>query len=206
MDQTIFIIMADHNMRTTTHDLLSPLSANIYAFSSAEAFLERYRHELGCLLLDVRLPGMSGLKCHKTILKRHYPLSVLYLSEEPDVATVVEAMKLGAYDFITTPFIHYQLYDKVHTLLEKNLQQSHLDKNRDSILEKYNSLTPREKEVLNFMVKGHANKKIATEMGISPNTVQLHKANIKQKMQVTGFNELLSLLFKFGIIEELELL
>ncbi|HRD35396.1 MAG TPA: response regulator [Rhodocyclaceae bacterium] len=190
-EQCIYIVDDDEALRDSLVWLLESSGYRAEAFASADAFLKMFSAELmGCLLLDVRMPGMSGLELFEELQRRHCALPVIFITGHGDVPMAVSALKKGAVDFIEKPFGDRDML----ALIEESLAGERLGRER-RLLEAMTSrrlagLTQREREVLDLIISGKLNKQIADVLGISIKTVEVHRARVMEKMEVSSLAEL----------------
>lgn len=190
-DQSIFIVDDDEALRDSLVWLLESSGYHVYAYESAEVFLDAYRCEMtGCLVLDVRMPGMSGLELFEELRRRHCTLPVIFITGHGDVPMAVAAVKRGAVDFIEKPFGDRDMLG----LIEESLARER-DSRRQRQLEaetarRLAELTQREREVLDLIIAGKLNKQIADLLGISIKTVEVHRARVMEKMGASSLAEL----------------
>ena len=160
-------------------------------FDSASAFLEGYdQDQPGCLLLDVRMPGMSGLELQKELNKRNHTLPIVFISAHGDIPMAVEAVRRGAVDFIQKPFDDQELLSTVKQALAASEQRFAEETERLEICRRTASLTARERQVMSQVVRGKANKVIASDLGVSQRTVEIHRARVMEKMQAASLAQL----------------
>jgi FixJ family two-component response regulator len=173
-------------------NLLESVGLHAELFDSAQAFMKFHPSEVpGCLILDVRLPGLSGLEFQNELLRRGVSLPIIFITGHGDIPMSVRAMKLGAVEFLTKPFRDQDLLEAVRVGLDRDRARRKDLKAVAALRERYETLTAREKEVIDFVVAGLANKQIAAKMGISNATAKVHRANIMRKMQAHSLAELL---------------
>ncbi len=188
---TIFIIDDDPDMCKSLSFLLESVQLPIEIYHSGAAYLEVHdsnRH--GCLLIDMRMPGMSGLQLIDQLNTRQNPLPVIIISAHGDIPLAVRAMKAGAVDFISKPFNEQLLVERIQELIEKD-RRRHTFTNQISLhTQRFETLTSREREVLEEVVRGKLNKQIAYALGISMKTVEQHRARLMAKMQADSLAEL----------------
>jgi RNA polymerase sigma factor (sigma-70 family) len=190
-DQSIFIVDDDEALRDSLVWLLESSGYQVCAYESAEVFLDAYRPEMtGCLVLDVRMPGMSGLELFEELRRRHCTLPVIFITGHGDVPMAVAAVKRGAVDFIEKPFGDRDMLG----LIEESLARER-DSRRQRQLEaetarRLAELTQREREVLDLIIAGKLNKQIADLLGISIKTVEVHRARVMEKMGASSLAEL----------------
>jgi FixJ family two-component response regulator len=195
---TVFIIDDDPDMCKSLKWLLESVQLNIELYHSGTAYLAVHdpnRH--GCLLIDLRMPGMSGLQLLEQLNARKNPIPVIIISAHGDIPLAVRAMKIGAVDFISKPFNEHLLVERVQELIVQDMQR-HPYTNQASIYAKrFESLTPREREVMDQIVMGKLNKQIAHALGISIKTVEQHRSRLMDKMQVNSLAELIKIYWFF---------
>lgn len=190
-EPTIFIIDDDPAMRESLSWLIETIGHPVKTFSSAQEFLDAYDPQNpGCMILDVRLPGMSGLQLQQKMQADNINLPVIIISGHGDVPMAVKAMQQGALVFLEKPFRDQELLDNIQNALEKDARNREKDAASASILSRLESLTPREKEVMCLMVTGDSSKEIAQHYGISVKTVDVHRARVMEKMQANSLPEL----------------
>lgn len=189
---TVYIVDDDEAVRDSLRWLLEANTYRVKSFSSAEAFLSEYReNQPGVLIVDVRMPGMSGLQLQEELLARNSLMPVVFITGHGDVPMAVNTMKKGAVDFLEKPFNETDLREIVSRMFEQanlNLQKFTAQRENDAMLAR---LTAREQQVLERIVAGRLNKQIADDLGISIKTVEAHRANIMEKLQVTTVADLM---------------
>jgi FixJ family two-component response regulator len=197
---TVFIIDDEKAMRESLKTLMETVGLNSKTYSSADKFLEDYDQKIhGCLVVDVRLPGMSGLELQAKLIQEGINLPVIVITGHGDVPMAVQAMKMGALNFIEKPFRDQVLLDNIQKAIDFDAKmRNEQTKNVESKI-KLESLTPREREIIELLVTGKPNKAIAFELGISQKTVDFHRANILKKMGVESVVGLVRLLGNAGI-------
>jgi two-component system, LuxR family, response regulator FixJ len=190
---TVSIIDDDVPMRTSLAWLLESAGRVVETYSSAEDFLATYDPEqVGCLVVDLRLPGMSGLALLQELVSRQSSLPMILLTGYGEASTAVQALKLGAFDFIEKPF-DTSLLDRVHRAVEYHELVFHLHQQREHERKRLKGLTSREREVMELVVDGLANKVIALELGVSEKTVEVHRSRVMHKLQVNSVADLVRL-------------
>jgi len=191
---TIFIVDDDEAVRDSLRWLLEANGYRVRSFSGAEEFLSAYDSEqVGVLIADVRMPGMSGLQLQEELIARHAPLPIVFITGHGDVPMAVATMKKGAVDFLEKPFNETDLRAIVVRMLQQATElvtQAQEQKNHDAILSR---LTAREQQVLERIVAGRLNKQIAGDLNISIKTVEAHRANIMEKLEVTTVADLMKI-------------
>jgi FixJ family two-component response regulator len=194
-EPTVFVVDDDESVRESLSMLIETIELNVKSFANAQEFLQDYEpNEPGCLVLDVRMPGISGLELQAKLAADGHKIPVIFITGHGDVPMAVGAMKTGAVSFIEKPFRDQDLIDTIQEALEKDAKEKVLLTKRSEIEEKLDTLTPREKQVMDRMVDGMQNKKIAYELEISQKTVDFHRANIYKKMNANTTVELLKMM------------
>jgi two-component system response regulator FixJ len=191
MNQIVFVVDDDPEIGKMLSWLIESIGADIEIYTSGEEFLEAYQGRLGCLILDVRMKGMSGLRLQELLQERGDKIPIIFISGHGDIPMTVRVMKNGAKDFFTKPFNNQLLLDAVQQALEQNSKQYKEQLTKDKIKTQIDSLTSREQEVLNRIIKGKLNKVIAHDLGISISTVEAHRAKVMEKMQAKSLAELI---------------
>jgi len=188
---TVFIVDDDEAVRSSLRLLIRSVGLQAQAFASAPEFLDGYdpRHP-GCLVLDVRMPGMSGLELQQQLNQRGATIPVVFISGHGDVPMAVEAMQHGAFDFLQKPFRDQDLLDRVQRAMAFDANsRAHLALSGE-IRERLAQLTPREQQVMKLVTRGKANKVIGADLGVSQRTVEIHRAHVMEKMQARSLAEL----------------
>jgi len=197
---TVFVIDDDPSVRKAVARLLRSAGHQAETFVSAEEFLSRPHYDgLGCLILDVKMPGQSGLDLQEVLAKEGYHLPIIFVSGRSDISISVKAMKGGAVDFLTKPFNNTVLLEAVRLSLARNRQDRASRAEVQEIHQRLQTLTMREHEVLSLVVSGRLNKQIAYELNISEKTVKVHRARVMEKMRVDSVADLVRLAEKVGI-------
>ena len=194
----VHLIDDDEDVRRALAFLLGTAGLAVKVYESAILFLDNYEgSQTGCIVSDVRMPGMDGLQLLKRLKEMDVKLPVIVLTGHADVALAVEAMKAGAMDFIEKPFSDEVLLNAIQSALAQRF--SHLPRgNAEQIRSRMTSLTPREREVLDGLLRGHPNKTIAYDLGLSPRTVEVHRANVMTKMAASSLSELVRMALSVG--------
>jgi two-component system, LuxR family, response regulator FixJ len=199
---TVFVVDDDDAMRESLRYLIESVGHEVETFSSANEFLNySYPGRSGCLLLDVRMPGMSGLELQERLINDQISLPIIIITGHGDVPMAVRAMQAGAFDFIEKPFNHQLLLDSIHRGLEKDTVQRGEQAERAEIASRLALLTPREHEVLEMVVAGQPNKVIASQLGVSAKTVEAHRAKVMEKMQAKSLPRLVSMAITGGVLK-----
>lgn len=190
-EQIIYLVDDDEALRDSMIWLLESQGFKVAAFASAEDFLRRWRPEFnGCLLLDVRMPGMSGLELHERLVAQYCTLPVIFITGHGDVPMAVAALKKGAVDFIEKPFNDNDLLQLVSQCLAKERESRERRRQDADVSRRLDQLTQREREVLDLIIAGKLNKQIADVLGISIKTVEVHRARVMEKMGAQSLAEL----------------
>ena len=188
---TVHIIDDEPGMLIYLSELVSTINYKPKTYRNAREFLNGYNDDgIGCLILDLRLPGISGLELHQQLAGLNIDLPVIMISGYGDISTAVKAMKAGALDFLEKPFKNEMLIELIHNAVSKHKIDRDRHKNQNKTLGCINSLTKREKEVMELVVTGKLNKDIAKQLEISIKTVEVHRANVMEKMGVTSVADL----------------
>lgn len=193
-EPTVFIVDDDPGVRDSLQLLMTSIGLRAETYASACDFLEAYGSErAGCLILDVRMPGMSGLELQQMLTSRRSTLPIIFITAHADVPMAVEAVKAGAADFVQKPFRDQDLIDKVQHAIEENAGLREKLSDRAQIAERIASLTPREREIMDLVVEGNANKVIARVLDLSQRTVEIHRARVMEKMQAKSLAQLVQM-------------
>ena len=191
MTQTIFVVDDDEAMRDSLTWLLEGEGYQVACFDSADSFLTKRRDDMrGCIVLDVRMPEMSGLELHEKLDSLGSKLPIIFVTGHGDVPMAVAALQRGACDFIEKPFHNEELLSRIERALELDQQIFTRRSRDDAISHRIKQLTQRENEVMKLVVKGKLNKQIADELDISMKTVEAHRARVMEKMGVRTLAEL----------------
>lgn len=188
---TVVVIDDDQSVREALQGLLQSVALPVELFSSVREFLDSNRLDApGCLVLDVRLPGQSGLDFHDDLVKANVPLPVIFISGHADVPMSVRAMKSGAVEFLTKPVRHQDLLDAIHRAIEHDRSRREETQVTARLRARFDTLTAREREVMRLVTAGRLNKQVAGEIGISEATVKLHRGQLMRKLGVQSLAEL----------------
>jgi RNA polymerase sigma factor (sigma-70 family) len=188
---TVFIVDDDEAVRDSLSWLMQSVGLSTETFPSADAFLQDFGEDRpGCLLLDIRMPGISGLELQSLLRERGFRLPLVVISGHADVPMAVRALKAGAFDFIEKPFNDQLLLDTVQRAIEHDRQQRESHAQIDVWRSRLDTLTPREREVLQLVVGGASNKQISSELGVSMKTVEAHRARVMEKLQADSLSHL----------------
>jgi two-component system, LuxR family, response regulator FixJ len=187
----VFIVDDDEAVRSSLRLLLKSVGLVPSALASAREFLDKYDPaQPGCLVLDVRMPEMSGLELQEQLNLKGAVLPVIFITGHGDVPMAVEAMQAGACDFLQKPFRDQDLIDRIQRALDKDRTNRAVLNERTLIRERLQSLTPREQEVLAMVASGKANKVMAADLGVSQRTVEIHRARVMEKMSAASLAQL----------------
>jgi two-component system response regulator FixJ len=202
-EAAVIIVDDDEGVRDSLQTLLEAEGFAPTAYGSAQQLLEaRDLPDRGCLLLDVRMPGMDGLELQRTLVARNVTLPIIVMTGHGDVPIAVRAMKAGAADFVEKPFTAEAIVAAIRHAIERGQTRRVASEPSDEVAARVDSLTPREREVLERLVTGRANKVIAYELDISPRTVEIHRARVMEKMQARNLSHLVRLALAAGIMPE----
>jgi len=195
----VFVVDDDQAMRRSLEWLIESIGMKVKTYSSADEFLRSYYPgRAGCLLLDVRMPGMSGLDLQAHLAREDSRLPVIIITGHGDVAMAVKAMKAGAVDFIEKPFHDEDLLSSIRNALAFDEKQRSLQSQRAEIATRLAELTPREHEVMEMVTEGLSNKEIAASLGVTAKTVEAHRARVMDKMQAGSLAELVRMVLIAG--------
>jgi FixJ family two-component response regulator len=196
----VFVIDDDASVRDAIADLLRSVGLGVESFGSTQEFLQSKRPDApGCIVLDVRLPGASGLEFQRTLNQSSIHLPVIFISGHGDIPMSVRAMKSGAIEFLTKPVPEQELLDAVQTGIERDRARRQEAKIVADLRERFDSLTPREREVLALVVTGRRNKQIAAQAKLSEMTVKVHRSQIMRKMRAKSLVDLVRMADALGV-------
>ncbi|MDO8346938.1 MAG: response regulator [Rugosibacter sp.] len=194
---TVFVVDDDEVVVRSLRWLIESIKLPVVTFVTARDFLETYRPEQpGCLVLDVRMPGMSGIELQEMLKQRQWDIPVLFITGHGDVQMAVRAIKAGAFDFIEKPFNDQDMLDRIQRALAKDAERRRTDTERIALLRRVESLTQREREVMHLVVDGLPNKLIADQLGLSAKTVEVHRARVMEKMGAHSISDLVKMALK----------
>jgi FixJ family two-component response regulator len=195
----VFVIDDDLSMRGALEDLIGSVGLQVRAFASPQEFLDSKRPDApGCLVLDVRLPGISGLNFQKDLGRVGIALPVVFITGHGDIPMGVRAMKAGAVEFLTKPFHDQELLDAIHTAIERDRERRQGSKLVAALRDRYTTLTERERHVMALVVAGRANKQIAGDLNLSEMTVKVHRGQVMRKMQAGSLPDLVRMADRLG--------
>ena len=196
----VFVVDDDESMRRSLATLLRSVGLDARVFGSPQEFMEAKRPEVpGCLVLDVRLPGMSGLAFQEQLAKQGIALPIIFITGHGDVPMTVRAMKAGAVEFLTKPFDDQVLLDAIHGAIERDRERRRHAAQLGEVQSRYGTLTEREREIFKLVSAGRQNKQIAAELGLSVVTVKVHRGQVMRKMVAKSVADLVRMADELGI-------
>jgi FixJ family two-component response regulator len=199
-EPTVVVIDDDADVREALQGLLRSVGLRVAAFASVQDFLDELRPDMtGCLVLDVRLPGRSGLELQDVLAKAKVHLPIVFISGYADVQMSVRAMKAGAVEFLTKPVRHQELLDAVQRAIEQDRARREEERSVAALQAAFATLTTREREVMTLVVAGRLNKQIAADLGLSEATVKLHRGHAMRKMGAASLAALVRMGDKLGL-------
>ena len=200
-ESVVFVVDDDQAIRTSLKWLIESVGLRVEAYASADELLRNYYPgRAGCLLLDVRMPGMGGLELQEYLARHHISLPIIIITGHGDVPMAVRAMKAGAVDFIEKPCNDELLLESIRAALTIDQRQREVQGQRAEIAACLAHLTPREHEVMLMVTEGRSNKEIALDLGVSAKTVEAHRARVMEKMQVRSLAELVRKVLAAGLL------
>ena len=195
----VFVVDDDPSMRLALEDLVSTVGLEVRAFAAPQEFLQSKRLDApGCLVLDVRLPGMSGLTFHKELANEGVALPVIFITGHGDIPMSVRAMKAGAVEFLSKPFHDQDLLDAIHAAIEQDRKRRLQATRLAELRERFAKLTERERQIMSLVVIGRPNKQIAAELTLSEMTVKVHRGQVMRKMHAGSLPELVRMADRLG--------
>ncbi len=196
-EAVVFVVDDDDAVRESLAFLLKSVGLRVESFASAQDFLKQYNAaRAGCLVLDIRMPGMSGLELQDKLNQMDSMLPIIFITGHGDVPMAVKAIKAGAADFVQKPFRDQELIDRIREVLEEDVSARVEKLQKAEILKRIDSLTEREREVMEQVVDGKANKVVAIDLNVSQRTVEIHRANVMDKMKARSLAQLVRLVMK----------
>jgi RNA polymerase sigma factor (sigma-70 family) len=185
----------DPGIRNAMRILLRSVGLECRLFASAQEFLDAYQpSQIGCVVLDIRMPGMSGLELQEQLNRRGAVIPVIFMSGHGDIPMAVEAMQHGAFDFLQKPFRDQDLLDRIQRAIAKDAEQRQSLGEHERIKSHLETLTAREREVLDLLTQGKQNKAIAQDLGVSPRTIEIHRARVMEKMAAQSVAQLVRMM------------
>jgi FixJ family two-component response regulator len=193
----VFVVDDDPSVRSSLKFLISTVGLHVETFDSAEAALQKLTPDApGCLVLDVRLRGLSGLDLQSELAARRCQVPIVFITGHGDIPMTVRAMKAGAVEFLTKPFRDQDLLDAVHIALERDRARREHQKEITDLQQRFDSLTSREREVISMVVAGKLNKQIADQLGTAENTIKVHRSRAMDKMHAQSITDLVRMIEK----------
>ena len=191
-ETTVYVVDDDAAVRRFLRGLIESVGLRVEVYASAQEFLDAFEPDApGCILLDIRMPGKSGLELQSELVGRGVRLPIIILTGHGDVRLAVQAMKAGAIDFIEKPFNNELMLDRIQAAVAVNLRDDRGHIRREEIANRMALLTPRERQVMDLVANGLTNKGVARHLDISERTVEAHRANVMEKMHATSFADLM---------------
>lgn len=193
----VFVIDDDPSVRSSVKFLISTVGLQVESFDSAETFLKRKPPQTtSCLVLDVRLQGLSGLDFQRELAAKSIRIPIVFITGHGDIPMSVRAMKAGAVEFLTKPFRDQDLLDAIRVALERDRARREQEKEVTELQQRFESLTPREQEVTSMVASGMLNKQIAGQLGTAENTVKVHRSRAMEKMRAQSLADLVRIIEK----------
>jgi len=200
IEKTVFVIDDDKAVRSAIRNLLESVGLPVETFNSPQDFLKAARKNIpGCLVLDVRLQGASGLDFQKQLAAANIEIPIIFITGHGDIPMTVQAMKAGAVDFLTKPFRDQDFLDAIQKAIERDRGRREQETEVTEARRRFNTLTPREREVMALVVAGYLNKQTAAELGTSETTAKIHRGQVMRKMEVQSLPDLVRIAGKLGL-------
>ncbi len=204
-EKTVYVVDDDQAVRDSLGMLLNSMGVEYRLFDSGQAFLDAFEDNWrGCIVLDIRMPGMSGLELHARLLARASKIPVIFVTGHGDIPMAVKALHDGAFDFIQKPYRDQKLLDRINQALAWDTQHHSQEEKKRDLKQRFAELTPREREVMDCVVRGLANKVIAMDLELSQRTVEIHRARVMEKMAARSLAELVKMSIMIQGIEPAE--
>jgi RNA polymerase sigma factor (sigma-70 family) len=199
-ESIVFVVDDDPSVRTAIKRLVGCVGLRVELFGSAREFLaSKLPNVTSCLVLDIRLPGISGLNLQRQLAKADIQIPIIFITAHGDIPMTVRAMKAGAVEFLTKPFRDQDLLDAIHLALEKDRGRRQQEAGLAALRERFESLSPREREVVAMVVSGMLNKQIAAQIGTAENTVKVHRSRAMEKMQANSLADLVKMVQRLQV-------
>ncbi|MCE0557204.1 MULTISPECIES: response regulator [unclassified Motilimonas] len=198
----IYIIDDDESIREMLEMMVASVGHEYKSFATGAEFLEQFEERHGCILLDIRMPGMSGMVVQEKLNELNAMLPIIFITGHGDIAMAVEAMQNGAFDFMEKPFREFELLEKITKAIAQDKEQRIDLTKRHEIQERIESLTKREREIMQLVAQGHANKVIAIDLNIAQGTVEIHRSRIMSKMKARSLAQLMRMLMAAGELQD----
>lgn len=193
-ESMVFVIDDDPSVRRAIDRLIRSVGLHVELFASPQEFLARELPNVpSCIVLDIRLPGISGLNFQRQLAKSDVQIPIIFITAHGDIPIAVRAMKAGAVEFLTKPFRDQDLLDAIHLALERDRSRRQQETYLAELRERYESLSPREREVISLVVTGMLNKQIAAQIGTAENTVKVHRSRAMEKMRASSLADLVKM-------------
>jgi FixJ family two-component response regulator len=198
--ETVFIVDDDASVREALGNLMRSVGLHAQLFASAQEFLKTPQPDsAACLILDVRMPGLGGLDCQRQLAEAGFHIPIVFMTGHGDIPMSVRAIKAGAVDFLTKPFRDQDLLDAVQQALDRDRMRRAVEQTITDLRERFTTLTPRQREVMVWVVAGRLNKQIAAELGTSEVTVKVHRGHVMRKMQADSVADLVRMAGRLGL-------
>jgi FixJ family two-component response regulator len=200
LEPMVFVVDDDDSVRKATQRLIRSVGMKVETFENAKDFLKHPEYKGACcLILDIKMPGLSGLDLQEELLKAGLTFPIIFMTGHGTVPMSVRAMKAGAIDFLEKPFEDQALLDLITNAIESDIQEKRINAKKSELKQRFESLTPREKEIFALVVTGKLNKQVASQLGISEKTVKIHRGRMMHKLGIVSVAELVRLCEKTGI-------
>jgi len=199
-ESIVFVVDDDPSVRTAIERLIGTVGLQVQLFGSAQQFLaSKLPNVPSCLVLDVRLPGISGLALQRQLVEANVQIPIIFITAHSDVPMTVRAMKAGAVEFLPKPFHDQDLLDAIQLALERDRVRRQQEAELTALRERFESLSPREREVVAMVVSGMLNKQIAAQIGTAENTVKIHRSRAMEKMQANSLADLVKMIQRLQV-------